>query len=127
MIPALENNRTLKSGVCAASTVQATLGYQLSMFRNDRDALTWSNPFFPVTSGASRGQLALAPDNQFHQVLGSAGYDITPTIRVSGDALLTIAFEILAHEATHESAGLDPRSPAPEAVSEATDVATAKE
>ncbi|HEX4235686.1 MAG TPA: MtrB/PioB family decaheme-associated outer membrane protein [Caldimonas sp.] len=65
---------------------QATLSYEFSSFRNDNSALTWSNPFLPVTPGATAGQLALAPDNQFQQLRGTAGYDITPTIRISADA-----------------------------------------
>lgn len=64
---------------------QATLAYQLSQFRNGNAALTWDNPFLPVQGGDTRGQLALAPGNQFHQIVGSAGYQITPTIRASAD------------------------------------------
>jgi len=65
--------------------LQATASYNLSLFHNDNHSVTWSNPFFPVTAGATTGQLALAPDNQFQQLRGTAGYDITPTIRLSGD------------------------------------------
>src|SRR5450755_1173883 len=32
----------------ATRRLQATLGYEISMFRNDHEALTWSNPFIPV-------------------------------------------------------------------------------
>jgi decaheme-associated outer membrane protein, MtrB/PioB family len=69
----------------ATRKLQATVSYQFSSFRNDDAGLTWSNPFFPVVPGATAGQLALAPDNQFQQLRGTAGYDITPTIRISGD------------------------------------------
>jgi MtrB/PioB family decaheme-associated outer membrane protein len=69
----------------ATRRFQATVSYEFSSFRNDNAALTWSNPFLPVTPGATTGQLALAPDNQFQQLRGTAGYDITPTIRISGD------------------------------------------
>jgi MtrB/PioB family decaheme-associated outer membrane protein len=64
---------------------QATLAYHGSMFRNADQALTWANPFTPVVTGADRGQLALAPDNQFHQIVGSAGYQVNPWIRASGE------------------------------------------
>ena len=37
-----------------------------------------------MVPGATTGQLALAPDNQFQQLRGTAGYDITPTIRLTG-------------------------------------------
>jgi MtrB/PioB family decaheme-associated outer membrane protein len=63
---------------------QASLAYQLSQFRNGLDAFTWANPFSPV-SGDTRGQLALAPDNQFHQLVASAGWQVSPTVRASAD------------------------------------------
>ncbi|HSW22961.1 MAG TPA: MtrB/PioB family decaheme-associated outer membrane protein, partial [Burkholderiaceae bacterium] len=69
----------------ATRQLQATLGYQFSSFRNEDSGLTWSNPFFPVVPGATTGQLALAPDNQFHQLRGTAGYDISPTMRLTGE------------------------------------------
>lgn len=69
----------------ATARLQATLGYALSQFRNGLESLTWDNPFTPVVAGAGRGRLALAPDNRFHQIFGSAGYQITPTIRASAD------------------------------------------
>lgn len=69
----------------ATKQLQATVAYQLSQFKNGNDALTWANPFNPVVPGASRGQLAQAPDNQFQQLVGSLGYQITPTIRASAD------------------------------------------
>lgn len=64
--------------------LQAKLAAQFSSFRNGQDSLTWSNPFTPV-NGATAGQLALAPDNQFWQVIGSAWYEITPRVRASAD------------------------------------------
>jgi MtrB/PioB family decaheme-associated outer membrane protein len=70
----------------ATRLVQATVGYQFSSFRNDNASLTWTNPFFPVVPGATTGQLALAPDNQFHQIRGTVGYDISPTMRVTAHA-----------------------------------------
>ena len=69
----------------AGRRFQATLGAQLSLFRNGQESLTWSNPFVPVTAGADTGQLALAPDNKFWQLTGSAGYDITPRLRASAE------------------------------------------
>lgn len=72
----------------STARLQATLGYSLSQFRNNLDSLTWDNPFTPVVAGADRGRLALAPDNRFEQFFGSAGYQITPMIRVSADFAL---------------------------------------
>lgn len=65
--------------------LQASVSYQLSQFRNHTDTLTWDNPFLAVVPGSTRGQLALAPDNKMHQITGSVAYDITPTLRASGD------------------------------------------
>ena len=69
----------------ATRRMQVTVAYQLSVYRDGEPSLSWSNPFTPLVLGASTGQLALAPGNQFHQLLASAGYEITPTIRFSGD------------------------------------------
>jgi len=84
--PVDETTDQLEASVSyAARRLQATLGYQLSIFRSGNDGVTWSNLFFPVVPGSTTGQLALPPDNHFRQVVGSLGYDITPTIRASGD------------------------------------------
>lgn len=68
--------------------LQASLSYQVSRFRNGPESLTWANPFDPVVTGATRGQLALAPDNQMHLVSASAGYEIASWIHVSADVSL---------------------------------------
>lgn len=69
----------------ASRRLQASLAYQVSLFSNGNAGLTWANPFSEGGAGTSRGQLALAPDNQFHQLLGSGSYEILPWIRASGD------------------------------------------
>lgn len=69
----------------ASRRVQATLAYQASTFRNNADSVTWANPFVPVVPGAVRGQMALAPDNQFHQVMASGGFELAPKMRLTGD------------------------------------------
>jgi len=69
----------------ASRALQLNLGYQASRFSNGLESLTWTSPFWTVTPGATRGQLALAPDNQFHQVTGSAGYQVLPNVRASAD------------------------------------------
>lgn len=50
-----------------------SLGYFGSYYRNELDSLSWDNPFtsFP---GADMGQLAVEPDNDFHQMSFSATY-----------------------------------------------------
>jgi MtrB/PioB family decaheme-associated outer membrane protein len=69
----------------ATRRLQATVSYQFSSFRNEDSGLSWSNPFLPLVPGATTGQLALAPDNQFQQLRGTLGYDVSPTIRASGE------------------------------------------
>lgn len=73
------------SAIYATRQVQGSLAYSVSRFDGGPAALTWDSPFLPVVTGATRGQLALAPDNQLHQLTGSAGYAITPTVRASAD------------------------------------------
>lgn len=57
----------------AAGNFNIALAYHGSYYRNELDSLTWDNPYtaFP---GADRGQMALEPDNDFHQVSVSGGY-----------------------------------------------------
>ena len=68
-----------------ASKLQTKLAYYGSKFGNNNDALTWQDPFTPAIAGAAAGQLALPPDNQFHQVLASAGYQFSDKTRGSAD------------------------------------------
>jgi MtrB/PioB family decaheme-associated outer membrane protein len=88
--------------------VQATLSYLVSQFRNGAQSLTWDNPFTPVVPGSTRGQLALAPDNGFQQVAGSAGYDIGPKIRLSADFALGRMSQDAAYQASTLNATLAP-------------------
>ncbi len=64
---------------------QATLAYNASLFRNGQESVTWSNPFSIGSIGPSIGQIALAPDNQFHQLMASLGYAPSTSIRVSAE------------------------------------------
>ena len=66
---------------------QAKLAYYGSTLRNGNDSLNWQNPFsfLPGFPGAGSGQIALPPDNQFHQVLASAGYQFSDSTRASAD------------------------------------------
>ena len=49
------------------------LAYYGSFYRNELDSLSWDNPFtsFP---GADMGQLAVEPDNDFHQISFSGAF-----------------------------------------------------
>lgn len=64
---------------------QATLAYYGSFFTNENKSLTWDNAYTPGPNGEDSGQLALAPDNLFHQLILSAGFQISDKTRLSGD------------------------------------------
>lgn len=82
-------DQTIDSVEATAAYMQgplhASVGYYGSWFRNGNSALSWSNPFLSGNPAAQRGQLALAPDNEFNQVSASLGYDHGRLLRVSGD------------------------------------------
>ncbi len=73
--------------------LQLKFGYYGSIFKNSIDSLSWANPYGTTGPGsflqqfpnAATGQLALPPDNQFHQVLASAGYQLSDRTRASAD------------------------------------------
>lgn len=64
---------------------QASLAYYGSTFRNNNISLTWDNAFVPLVAGAVEGELALPPDNQFHQFILSGGYQLGKRSHLSGD------------------------------------------
>lgn len=63
---------------------QFELGYHLSIFDNDDDALRWENPF---TSGGLLAQLQMgvAPDNDAQVIHLSGGYNLGQTTRITGN------------------------------------------
>ncbi|MDX1487679.1 MAG: MtrB/PioB family decaheme-associated outer membrane protein, partial [Acidiferrobacterales bacterium] len=75
------------SATYSGQRFQARVGYYGSMFRNHDDSLTWDNPFtFTGTQDpATEGRLALPPDNQFHQLFASVGYQINKKTRLTAD------------------------------------------
>ncbi len=54
----------------AGKNGQLGLGYQMSLFNNAYDSLSWQDPFNPAASGS----MSLAPDNEFHQLSLTGGY-----------------------------------------------------
>jgi len=64
---------------------QARLAYYGSTFNNNNTSLTWDNPYTSTPGVDDRGQIALAPDNEFHQILASAGYSFSDKTRASAD------------------------------------------
>jgi MtrB/PioB family decaheme-associated outer membrane protein len=63
---------------------QVQVGYFGSFFDNQNNDLIWQNAFADPDSPTGFGQLALAPDNEFHQVYGRIGYDLGEKTRASG-------------------------------------------
>ena len=64
--------------------LQMKFAYYGSTFRNGNAALTWQDPYAAVV-GETAGQLALPPDNQFHQLQATGGYQLSDKTRLSGD------------------------------------------
>ncbi|HYA37900.1 MAG TPA: MtrB/PioB family decaheme-associated outer membrane protein [Candidatus Methylomirabilis sp.] len=65
--------------------LQAKFAYYGSTFNNKNQSLTWQNAYTPLLGGATEGQLALPPDNQFHQLLASLGYQFSEKTRGTAD------------------------------------------
>lgn len=74
----------------ATKKFQLKLAYYGSKFQDRNSALSWTDPYGTAALGAfpgagSSGQLALPPDNQFHQVSATAGYQFSDKTRLSAD------------------------------------------
>ena len=79
-----ETNQVDVSASYFGSKWQARFAYYGSTFSNNNASLTWDNPYTSA-AGADKGQFALAPDNEFHQILASAGYSFSDKTRASAD------------------------------------------
>jgi MtrB/PioB family decaheme-associated outer membrane protein len=62
---------------------QLDLAYHASFFDNAYASLTWQDPFSQST-GVSAGSMALAPDNEFHQLSLTGGYSLPYRSRLTG-------------------------------------------
>jgi MtrB/PioB family decaheme-associated outer membrane protein len=76
----------------ADASKQFSIGYYGSLFDNDNAGLTWQNPYSAINGWDSsagfpngQGQVALEPDNEFHQINLTGGYSFTKTLRLVGD------------------------------------------
>ena len=70
----------------AGKRLQAKFAYYGSTFSDGTPSLTWQNPFTaPGFPGAVAGQLALPPDNQFHQIAVTLGYQLAERTRATAD------------------------------------------
>ena len=59
------------------------LAYYGSFYRDDNQSLTFDDPFIAPVGNTTEGQLALPPDNEFHQVSLSGTYQFSDTTRAS--------------------------------------------
>jgi MtrB/PioB family decaheme-associated outer membrane protein len=75
------------SATYTTSKWQTRLAYYGSFFNNHDSSLSWENAY-TSSAGAVKGELALPPDNRFHQFLLSSGYQLSERTRVSGDVAL---------------------------------------
>ena len=71
---------------------QFQVAYHLSVFNNDQDSLLWQNPYSAIAGwdpsagfGFGRGQLALPPDNEYHQITAFYGNNLSDSTRVTAD------------------------------------------
>lgn len=91
------NTRQLDAVLGYADTrKQFQLSYYLSLFNDKNDSLTWQNPYSAIAgwdtsagyAAGGQGRLALPPDNEFHQVSASGGYNLSDKTRVSADVAI---------------------------------------
>ncbi len=68
--------------------VHARLAYYGSKFSNNDSALTWTNPYLPLAAGATSGELAGAPGNEFHQLALSAGLQLNARTQATAEMAL---------------------------------------
>lgn len=67
----------------ARETWQVEMAYFSSIFDNNREALTWDNPYLAI-NGEDSGQMAHAPDNEFHQITLSGALQLPARTVLSG-------------------------------------------
>jgi MtrB/PioB family decaheme-associated outer membrane protein len=59
---------------------QVDVNYQMSIFDNNYNSLTWQDPF----NTTAQGSMSLAPDNEFHQLSLTGGYNLPYKSRLTG-------------------------------------------
>lgn len=63
-------------------------GYHGSIYRNADAALTWQNPYDPLSPGADQGRLALAPDHHAHQLSTALAVQALPRTSFTAQVVL---------------------------------------
>ena len=80
-----DTNQIDVSAAYSTARFQARFAYYGSIFKNNEDILTWANPYSPLVPGATIGERALAPGNEFHQLVVSAAYELNKRIHATAD------------------------------------------
>ena len=62
---------------------QLEVAYQVSQFESGDASVRWDNPF-PAFNGGDRGELSLAPDNEFHQFVFSGYWRPMRSLNMAG-------------------------------------------
>ena len=84
---------------------QLEAAYQLSRYDHADRSVRWDNPF-PAFAGGTRGELSLAPDNRFHQVMLSGFWRPGRSLNVAGQVAIGRATQDEAFLAPTLNAGL---------------------
>jgi len=66
-----------------AKRIRGKIAYQVSLFKNENQALRWQNAF-SVPAGVTEGQLGTPPDNSMHQITVAGGYDVLNSLTLTG-------------------------------------------
>ena len=74
-------------------------GYFASVYDNGTPALRWDNPFNSMQPGGDVGQMALTPDNEYHELAVSAGWYGLP-------GRTTVALSLASGKGTQDAAFL---------------------
>jgi MtrB/PioB family decaheme-associated outer membrane protein len=84
----------------ASDRMQGELGYEISRFEDDTPSFTWQNPFAAINGWdpaagfpTGFGTRALPPNNTFHQVKASGGYDLPYDTRIMAHAAFGWMFQ----------------------------------
>ena len=93
--------------------LQYELNYHMSLFVNGFDALAWESPYTSTGARYTDGNLALPPDNQFHQLSMHGVYKLSDATRVSGIYALGLQVQDETFQPFTINAGLAKALPRP--------------
>ena len=68
-------------------TWQLETAYQVSLFESGNRSVRWDNPF-PAFNGGDRGELSMAPDNEFHQVVVTGYWRPSRSLNMAGQVAM---------------------------------------